>query len=70
MVASVRSRPPQTYSVPVLTSCPVTGALIPTGVFAERVDDLPDDNLLRDCPECGADHFWDSDEVTLAYGRA
>ena len=54
------------YSMPqVLTECPVSGGLVPTSVDAERLDDLPPDNVLLACPDCGADHEWTPSEAVM-----
>ena len=54
----------------VLISCPQTGALVPTGAHVENIGELEPTNLLRDCPDCGADHEWAPVEAVLSvYGN-
>ena len=66
-MATSLSYPLDTSSAsPVLIACPVTRGLVTTGQFVESVDQLPMFNLLRDCPDCGANHPWSSDEAVLA----
>jgi len=49
----------------VLIVCPQTGDLVPTGVTATVLDDLPPVNVLIDCRDCGQDHEWLRDEVVI-----
>lgn len=52
----------------ILTECPVSGGLVPTSVDAENLDDLPLDNVLVACPDCGSDHAWTpADAVMVSY---
>jgi len=51
----------------VLTPCPVTGDLVPTGVQVTTLEDVePEGNLLIACPECGRDHDWKREDAVLA----
>jgi hypothetical protein len=54
------------FTSPVLIICPKTGQLVPTGIFAETLDDLASRNQMYACPACGADHEWSADEATVA----
>ena len=45
----------------VLIMCPQTGDLVPTGVTADVLDELPAVNVLNGCAGCGADHEWRRD---------
>jgi hypothetical protein len=49
----------------VLISCPQTGDLVPTGVTADVLDNLPSVNVLNGCPACGGDHDWRRDEAVI-----
>jgi hypothetical protein len=58
--------------LPILISCPDSGALVPTGAHADRpddsLDDLPEENLLSGCPDCGSDHRWTRADAIVAPG--
>jgi hypothetical protein len=49
----------------VLITCPQTGELVPTGVTADVLDELPAVNVLNGCAECGGDHEWRRDEAVI-----
>ena len=49
----------------VLISCPQTGDLVPTGITAEVLDELPSLNVLNGCSACGGDHEWRRDEAVI-----
>jgi hypothetical protein len=49
----------------VLIACPMSGELVPTGVFAGALDELPAFNLLVACDRCGEDHDWTRDEAVI-----
>ena len=49
----------------VLITCPRTGDLVPTGVTADVLDELPAVNVLNGCAECGGDHEWRRDEAVI-----
>jgi hypothetical protein len=49
----------------ILTECPESGGLVPTSVDAENLDDLPLDNVLVACPDCGSDHAWTPAEAVM-----
>ena len=49
----------------ILTACPASGALVPTGVDVEMFGDLAPDNTLLACPDCGEDHDWTPSEAVL-----
>ncbi len=51
---------------PVLITCPTTNELIPAGLDVSALEDLPDDNLLVACPECGQDHQWTPSDAVLS----
>ena len=56
---------------PVLISCPQTSGLVPTGAQAKDAKDLenlPDENVLLACPECGSDHAWTPLDAVVAPG--
>ena len=53
---------------PVLTVCPVSGNLVPTGVDADSLDEIAPENVLLDCPDCGGDHVWTAVDAVLAPG--
>jgi hypothetical protein len=42
----------------VLIACPFAEDLVPTRIDAASVDELDEENVLVDCPECGQDHQW------------
>ena len=42
----------------VLIVCPFAEDLVPTRIDAESIDELDEENLLVDCPECGQEHRW------------
>jgi hypothetical protein len=48
-----------------LITCPQTGDLVPTGVTADVLDELPSVNVLNGCPACGGDHEWRRDEAVI-----
>ena len=60
----------EALSAPVMVRCPITGGLVPTGVFAASLDGLQPTNLLLACPECDGDHQWKPEEAILASGTA
>jgi hypothetical protein len=49
----------------VLIACPDTGDLVPTGVRADLLPDLPAINHLEACAGCGNDHDWTRDESVV-----
>jgi hypothetical protein len=49
----------------VLITCPQTGELVPTGVTAALLDELPSVNVLSGCADCGGDHEWQRDEAVI-----
>ena len=49
----------------MLITCPETGDLVPTGVTADVLDELPSVNLLNGCRDCGGDHEWTRDEAVI-----
>ena len=56
---------------PVLIACPITNGLVPTGASAddpEELDDLPGENLLIACSDCGRDHEWTRQDAIVARG--
>ena len=53
----------------VLLRCPVTRELVPTGFWADSVDELEPDNELIDCPSCGNDHPWTPSSAIFSAGR-
>ena len=48
-----------------MITCPQTGDLVPTGVTADVLDELPSVNVLNGCPACGGDHEWRRDEAVI-----
>jgi hypothetical protein len=44
----------------VLTRCPRTGSIIPTGIITDMVqfDSLPNVAIPIFCPNCGKTHIW------------
>ena len=53
----------------VLTTCPTSGDLIPTGIVVDDADEihaLDEDSLLVACPNCGRDHWWTPQEAVVA----
>jgi hypothetical protein len=50
----------------VLTTCPHTDDLVPTGFVASSLDELEPLNHLIDCPACGDDHEWTPTDAVLA----
>ena len=59
---------------PVLTTCPTTGLLVPTGIVVDDADELDvvgHAHVLEVCPNCGGNHVWTSaDAVVLAKGTS
>lgn len=51
---------------PVLTNCPVTGGLIPTGIDVDSLNELKPQMRVDDCPDCGGDHDWTPEDATYA----
>ncbi|HEX7224969.1 MAG TPA: hypothetical protein VF367_05265 [Candidatus Limnocylindria bacterium] len=51
----------------VLVSCPKTGELVPSGFWADTLDELEAENELLDCPACGSDHRWTPPEAILGW---
>ena len=49
----------------VLIVCPQTDDLVPTGVTADVLDELPPVNVLIGCQSCGDDHEWGRDEAVI-----
>ena len=49
----------------VLITCPQTGDLVPTGVTADVLAELPPVNVLIGCRDCGEDHEWRRDEAVI-----
>jgi hypothetical protein len=49
----------------VLITCPTSGDLVPTGVPARALDELPALNLLVGCDRCGGDHEWTRDDAVV-----
>ena len=49
----------------MLITCPQTGELVPTGVTADVLDELPAVNVLNGCRDCGGDHEWRRDEAVI-----
>jgi hypothetical protein len=49
----------------VLINCPQTDDLVPTGVTADVLDNLPEVNVLNGCQACGGDHEWRRDEAIV-----
>ena len=50
---------------PVLIECPGTHRLVPTGLMAEDLDELEDENVLWDCPDCHGSHRWTPTDAVL-----
>jgi hypothetical protein len=50
----------------VLTVCPETAELVPTGFVALTLDELEPVNSLVNCPACGDDHEWVPLDAVLA----
>ena len=53
---------------PVLVTCPMSGALLPTGAHADDAEDLehlPDAGLVIACPNCGRDHEWTRQDAVI-----
>jgi hypothetical protein len=51
---------------PVLTVCPMSGGLVPTGIEVDELAALPPENDLEWCPDCGERHVWDASEAVFA----
>ena len=49
----------------VLIACPETGELVPTGVTADVLDELPAVNVLIGCQSCGGDDEWGRSEAVI-----
>ena len=49
----------------VLITCPTSGDLVPTGVLARALDELPEVNVLIGCDRCGEDHEWIRDDTVV-----
>jgi hypothetical protein len=49
----------------VLITCPTSGELVPTGVLARELEELPAVNVLLGCERCGEDHEWFQDEAVI-----
>lgn len=48
-------------------SCPVTGDLVPTGVYVVTLEDIaPSPYTLERCPECGGPHEWIREDAVLS----
>jgi hypothetical protein len=52
----------------VLVACTATGELVPTGFWADTLDELEPENELIDCPACGSDHAWSRSDAVLGWG--
>jgi hypothetical protein len=50
----------------VLIACPVNDELVPAGLEVLELASLGKNNVLIDCPSCGADHAWRPFEAVLA----
>lgn len=53
----------------VLIMCPITESLVPTGLHVRDwrdLDELPDENWLGACSECGRDHDWMPRDAVLS----
>ena len=49
----------------VLTQCPESRNLVPTGVDVFSRNDLAPTNTLVACPDCGDDHDWEPEDAVL-----
>lgn len=49
----------------VLITCPSSGELVPTGVLASALDELPAFNVLVGCDRCGEDHEWTRGDAVI-----
>jgi hypothetical protein len=49
----------------VLIECPDTGQLVPTGMRANAMDELPAVSCLQACVACGGDHEWSTAEAVV-----
>jgi hypothetical protein len=49
----------------VLIRCPTSGDLVPTGVLARSLYELPVLNVLAGCERCGEDHPWTRDDAVI-----
>ena len=52
----------------VLVACPLTGEPVPTGYWADSLEELEPLNQLIDCPACGDDHDWSPAQAELGWG--
>ena len=50
----------------VLTTCPFTEDLVPTGLSVDSLDELPSINHLQRCPSCSGEHDWTPTDAALA----
>ena len=51
----------------VLISCPSTGDLVPTGVYAFTIEDLePSPYVLERCRDCHGPHEWIREDAILS----
>ena len=50
---------------PVLIECPGSRRLVPTGLTADALDELEDEYILGDCPDCHASHRWTPIDAVL-----
>ncbi len=51
---------------PVLIECPSSHELVPTGLVAQDLDELEDENILWDCAACHGDHPWTPADAVLS----
>ena len=52
----------------VLVGCPLTGEMVPTGYWADSLEELEPFNQLIECPACGDDHDWSPMQAELGWG--
>lgn len=53
----------------VLTECPKSGTLVPTGIEVERREQLAFANVLWECPACSDEHPWTPDDTIFVGGE-
>jgi hypothetical protein len=49
----------------VLITCETSGDLVPTGLHARSIYELPTLNVLVGCDRCGEDHEWTRDGAVI-----
>ena len=49
----------------VLIRCPTSGELVPTGVLARELDELPAVNIMVGCDRCSEDHVWTREDAVI-----